>query len=120
MPHIQGLSIGLHRVFYMIRPLLACEWIEKHGSMPPTEFQQLLDADFLPLPLLNEVTEIMQRKAVTIMGNRESVQLSKDLLYWLTESFQRHQGSLRATPASSAATPLEPLNELFRLSIGTP
>ncbi|MDR0327112.1 MAG: nucleotidyltransferase domain-containing protein [Planctomycetaceae bacterium] len=115
--HVQGLSIGIHRVFYIIRPLLACEWIEKHGSMPPTEFQKLLDADFLPLPLMNEVTEIMQRKAVTIIGSRESVQLSKDLLYWATESFQQHQETLRLLPASPAVVSLEPLNDLFRVSI---
>jgi len=117
MPQIQGLSVGLHRVFYIIRPLLACEWVEKQDSMPPTEFQHLLDADFLPLSLMNEVTEIMQRKAVTIMGDRESLQLSKDLLHWLTESLQRHQENVRLLPAGSTATSLEPLNELFRASI---
>ena len=117
MPQVQGLSIGLHRVFYMIRPLLACEWIESRTAMPPTEFQKLLDADLLPLPILNEVTEIMQRKAVTVMGDRESLQLSKELLYWLTESLKRHQETLQLLPATSAAVSLEPLNELFRASI---
>lgn len=117
MPQVQGLSIGLHRVFYIIRPLLACEWIEKYASMPPTEFQKLLDADVLPLPLLNEVIEIMQRKVVTVMGNRESLLLSKDLLYWMTESLKRHQETLQLL-SPSPPTSLEPLNELFRVSIG--
>ena len=118
MPQIQGLTIGLHRVFYIIRPLMACEWIESHAAMPPTEFQKLLHADLLPLPLLNEVTEIMQRKALTVMGDRESLQLSKDLLFWLTESLRRHQESLQLLPASPLTVSLEPLNELFRASIG--
>jgi predicted nucleotidyltransferase len=118
MPQVQGLSIGLHRVFYIIRPLLACEWITRNDSMPPTEFQKLLDADFLPLPLLNEVTEIVQRKLVMVMGDRESLQLSKELLYWLTESLRRHQETLQLLPPSQAAVSLEPLNELFRASIG--
>jgi predicted nucleotidyltransferase len=117
MPQIQGLAIGLHRVFYIIRPLLACEWIADQSSMPPTEFQKLLDADYLTLPLLNEVTEIMQRKAIAVMVDRESLQLSKDLLYWMTESLNRHQESLRLLPPSPVAVPLEPLNELFRTSI---
>ena len=117
VPQIHGLTIGLHRVFYIIRPLLACEWIESHSSMPPTEFQQLLDADFLPLPLLNEVNEIMQRKLVTVTVDKESLQLSKDLLYWITESLKRHQESLRLLPSGSPVVPLEPLNELFRSSI---
>jgi len=114
MTQVQGLSIGLHRVFYVIRPLLACEWIERHGSMPPTECQKLLDADFLPLPLLNEVTEIMQRKLITVTVDRVSLQLSKDLLYWMTESLGRHQEALRLLPAGQSAVSFEPLNELFR------
>jgi len=117
MPHIQGLSIGLHRVFHIIRPLLACEWIEHHGSMPPVEFQKLLEADFLPLPLTNEVSEMVHRKLVAVTGDRELRQLSKDLLYWMTGSLKRHQESLQFLPASAAVS-LEPLNELFRASIG--
>jgi len=120
MAQVQGLSIGLHRVFYVIRPLLACEWIERRSSMPPTEFQKLLDADFLPLPLMNEVTEIMRRKLVTVTVDRESLQLSKDLLYWMTESLKRHQESLRLLPAGPATVSFEPLNELFRAYITEP
>jgi len=118
MPQIRGLSIGLHRVFYIIRPLLACQWIVTHDSMPPTEFSKLLEADFLPLPLLHEVTEIMQRKLAMVMGERESLQLSKELLYWLTESLGQHQETLQLLPPSSMAVSLEPLNELFRASVG--
>jgi len=117
MPQIQVLTIGLHRVFYIIRPLLACEWIEKEDSMPPTEFQHLLDADFLPLPLLNEITEITHRKAATGLEDRISLRLSKDLLFWITESLTRHQEAIQLSSAGPTATSLEPLSELFRESI---
>jgi len=120
MSQVQGLAIGLHRIFYIIRPLLACEWIETHGSMPPTEFQKLRDADFLPLPLMNEVTEIMQRKLITVTVDRVSLQLSKDLLYWMSESLGRHQEALRLSSVSQPAVSFEPLNELFRLYIKEP
>jgi len=118
VPQIQGLSIGLHRIFYIIRPLLACEWIVQHDSMPPTEFQKLLEGDFLPLPLMNEVMEIMQRKLITVMGDRESLHLSKDLLYWLTDSLRQHQETLQLLPTTAITVPLESLNDLFRSSIG--
>jgi len=118
IPQVQGVRIVLHRVFYIIRPLLACEWIEKYVSMPPTEFQKLLDADLLTLPLLNEITDIMQQKVTTVMGDRKSLQLSKELLYWMTESLARHQETLQFLPPSPMTTSFEPLNELFRSSIG--
>jgi len=117
MSQVQGLSVGLHRVFYVIRPLLACEWIDKCDSMPPTEVQKLLDADFLPLTLVNEVSEIMRRKLVTVTVDRVSLELSKDLLYWMTESLARHQETLRLLPAGPTAVSFEPLNELFRAYI---
>ena len=119
MAQVQGLAIGLHRVFYIIRPLLACEWIAKHNTMPPPEFQKLLDADFLPLPLRNEVTEVMRRKLVTVTVDRETLQLSKDLLYWMEESLKRHRETLRLLPASPTTVSFEPLNELFRSYIKT-
>jgi predicted nucleotidyltransferase len=112
---VKGLSVGLHRFFYIVRPLLACEWIEAHDSMPPTEFQKLLEEDFLPLPSMNEVTDMMQRKAVAV--ERETVMLSKTLLYWLTESLKKHQESLQILPSVNSTVSLEPLNELFRNSI---
>jgi len=117
MPQIQVLSVGLHRVFNIIRPLLACEWIQKNDSMPPTEFQQLLDADVLPLALLNEVTEIVHRKAAALLEDRPTMQLSKDLLYWMTESLSRHQDAIQHLPSGSTSLPLEPLNELFRTCV---
>ena len=117
IPQIQGLSIGLHRVFYIIRPLLACEWIERCESMPPVEFQKLLDADFLSLPILNEVTGIMQHKMATATVDRKTVQLSKELLYWMTETLRRHQEALQLFSMSSPLSSLEPLNELFQSNI---
>ena len=113
---MQRLSIGLHRIFYAIRPLLACQWIENYGSMPPTEFQKLLDADLLPLPLLNEVTDILQRKLVTVTVDKVILQLSKELLYWITESLVQHRETLQLVPSATQVS-LEPLNTLFRASI---
>jgi predicted nucleotidyltransferase len=120
MSQIQGLSIGLHRVFYIIRPLLACEWIERDGSMPPTEFQKLCDADLLPLLLVNEVMDIVKRKVVTVTVDKTPLLLSKELLFWMTEALKRHQETLRLSPASPATVSFEPLNELFRAYITEP
>ena len=117
MTQVQGLAAGLHRIFYIIRPLLACEWINRREAMPPTEFQKLLDADFLPLPILEEVTQIVQRKLVTVTVDRVSLPLSKELLYWMKESLARHLETLRLSSAAPAVVSFEPLNELFRAYI---
>jgi predicted nucleotidyltransferase len=108
---MQGLSIGINRFFYVIRPLLACEWIDACGTMPPTEFQKLLDADFLPLSLTNEVLDGIQRKAVSL--DREPMKLSKTLVFWMTETLEKYQERLRILPTNVEPISLEPLNELF-------
>lgn len=108
---MQGLTIGLNRFFYLLRPLLACCWIDAKDAMPPTEFDRLLDADFLTLAMRHEVVEIVHRKAETT--DREAIQLSKELLYWCTESLARFQDELRVLPNKETPPSLVPLNELF-------
>ncbi|MDR2754303.1 MAG: nucleotidyltransferase domain-containing protein [Planctomycetaceae bacterium] len=108
---MQGLSIGINRFFYVIRPLLACEWIEAYGTMPPTEFQKILETNFLPLALINEVIDKIQQKAVSV--DKEPIKLSKELVYWLTETMNRHQEILRLSSNVTESISLKPLNELF-------
>ncbi len=35
-------SVRLKKYFYALRPVLACEWIERFGEAPPMEFERLL------------------------------------------------------------------------------
>ncbi|MDR0611078.1 MAG: nucleotidyltransferase domain-containing protein [Planctomycetaceae bacterium] len=109
---MQGLSIGINRFFYVVRPLLACEWIEAHETMPPTEFQKILETDFLPLALTNEVIDKIQQKAVSV--DKEPIKLSKELVYWLTETMNRHRETLQLQQNVTKSTSLKPLNDLFR------
>ena len=39
--------IGIKKIFYVLRPLLACRWIESDGSQPPTEFSRLTAAPWV-------------------------------------------------------------------------
>ncbi|GLX65985.1 nucleotidyltransferase domain-containing protein [Paenibacillus glycanilyticus] len=45
--YLQGDSILVKKYFYVLRPLLACSWIEQYGMMPPVPFEQLLE-DAIP------------------------------------------------------------------------
>jgi predicted nucleotidyltransferase len=98
---MQGLSIGINHFFYVVRPLLACKWIDVCGTMPPTEFQKILEADFFPLVLTNEVIDKIQQKAVSI--DKEPIKLSKELVYWLTETMNQYQETLQLQHNKSRA-----------------
>lgn len=35
--------VKVKKYFYVLRPVLACEWIDEKGTFPPMEFQKLVD-----------------------------------------------------------------------------
>ncbi len=55
--------VRIKKFFYVLRPILACRWIEKFQTMPPMEFQKL--TGFLPSSdgtLAEEVRKLLARK----------------------------------------------------------
>ncbi|CAM3586451.1 nucleotidyltransferase domain-containing protein [Marinicrinis lubricantis] len=61
--YLQGEVVKIKKYFYVLRPLLACAWIEKHNSMSSMEFDALL-TDLIPAgsPLMAEIQELLTRK----------------------------------------------------------
>ncbi len=59
--YLHGDTVRLKKYFYVLRPVLACRWIERRGTMPPTEFAQLA-ADTLPVELQPVVQALLERK----------------------------------------------------------
>ncbi|MNB71992.1 putative nucleotidyltransferase [compost metagenome] len=45
--YLQGDQVKIKKYFYVLRPILACEWIEKYDAMPPIEFDRLVE-DLVP------------------------------------------------------------------------
>ncbi|MDO8945223.1 MAG: nucleotidyltransferase domain-containing protein, partial [Desulfobacterales bacterium] len=65
--YLKGDIVRLKKYLYVLRPLLACLWIERHGTMPPTEFRQALDDASLPPPARDAIDALLLRK----MGGTE-------------------------------------------------
>ncbi|MBI5883086.1 MAG: nucleotidyltransferase domain-containing protein [Elusimicrobia bacterium] len=59
--YLQGPRVRTKKYFYVLRPILACRWIEAHRSMPPMEFAKLVD-DRLPERLRPIVSDLLRRK----------------------------------------------------------
>lgn len=60
--YLQKDMVRTKKYFYVLRPLLACEWIEKEHAMPPTEFAPKLNL-FIPSGLLREtIDRLLERK----------------------------------------------------------
>ncbi|MGZ9587276.1 nucleotidyltransferase domain-containing protein [Paenibacillus marinisediminis] len=62
--YLQGERVRIKKYFYVLRPILACGWIEKYNSMPPTEFSQLVDALIPADSKLNEVIGLLLARKI--------------------------------------------------------
>jgi uncharacterized protein len=69
-----GTHIGIKKLFYVLRPLLACRWIESRRSQPPTRFADLVDAEFVTPGERDWIRDLLVRKA----DSREADAISLD------------------------------------------
>ncbi len=60
--YLQGDMVRLKKYFYVLRPVLACEWIHRRATMPPMEFHILLDEMMEDGMVKLEVQHLLKRK----------------------------------------------------------
>lgn len=61
--YLSGDNVWIKKYFYVLRPILACGWIERKGTMPPMEFDHLVTELIPPNSELNrEIRELLDRK----------------------------------------------------------
>lgn len=60
--YLQGDLVKIKKYFYVLRPILACGWIEKYGTMPPMEFEELVERMLPDSTLKQEVYTLLTRK----------------------------------------------------------
>jgi hypothetical protein len=61
--HLQAEMAPIKKLFYFLRPILACAWIAQTRTMPPTEFAQLLAAPWVDDILRQWITGLLESKA---------------------------------------------------------
>lgn len=62
--YLQGSEVKIKKYFYVLRPVLACKWIEKYKMVPPINFHELLQKMIPDSELKNEVEHLLKRKLV--------------------------------------------------------
>jgi hypothetical protein len=59
---LQKDSVKSKKYFYVLRPVLACDWIKERNSFPPMEFQDLVDSEVKDEKVKFEIAELLKRK----------------------------------------------------------
>lgn len=58
-------KVKMKKYFYVLRPIFACMWIEKHKTIPPMEFKKLFRAQKLHPKLTNLIQQLLDRKRLS-------------------------------------------------------
>jgi len=61
--YLTGELVPVKKYFYMLRPILACDWIAENGTMAPTEFDVLLNSQVSDSRVREEIDELLRRKS---------------------------------------------------------
>ena len=59
---LQRDSVKTKKYFYVLRPILACDWIRNTNEIPPMEFQRLVDSQITDGKVKFEIEELLSRK----------------------------------------------------------
>ena len=58
---LQAKEVKIKKYFYVLRPIMACMWIERNKEAPPMEFEKLLK-QIENKELLDKITELLHKK----------------------------------------------------------
>ncbi len=107
--YLRGDIVWLKKHFYVLRPLLACKWIETKEGPPPIEFNNLVSSVVTSELLRQDIAKLQQQK-------QQGQELDKGLRVPSISLFIQEE--LEKLMASDLKTgedlSYEPLNELFR------
>jgi predicted nucleotidyltransferase len=78
------------KYFYVLRPVLACEWIKNKNSFPPMEFQDLVDSQIADENLKNEISGLLKRKmAGEELKEEPKIEILNDFLEGKIEFYKK-------------------------------
>ena len=110
-PVFQSEPVGIKKLFYILRPLLAAQWIVQFQTMPPTEFSRLLDANLIVNDLRYKIDEILVQKETA--AEQDKIVVPATLADWIRSNCERLPKEAENFPRCEKPG-WEPLHEFFR------
>ena len=103
-------KMEIKKLFYVLRPLLACLWIAERKAMPPTEFFRLFESVELDFCIRNEIDLLLMQKHSA--KEKELTEIVPELATWAKQTFEHCDGLAKTFPTAEKPG-WEPLNHLF-------
>lgn len=112
--YLQRDLVRIKKYFYVLRPVLACQWIEQTDTMAPTEFQKLFETQIEDGELKIEIEKLLARKrSGDELGEEPKIQILNDFLEERIQYYSNYvkQFELKKQPDT------EKLNQFFRMTL---
>jgi hypothetical protein len=107
--YLKGDTVRLKKYFYVIRPILACEWIMDRQTPPPVLFDELaknyMDKDIAPI--VNELVEL--KKKTPELGEGKRIDILNE---YIDNKITYIEKQIKELPFGNKSS-WEELNELF-------
>lgn len=111
--YLKGEEVWIKKYFYILRPILACQWIEADLGAVPTEFDRLVDRMVESQPLKNAINTLLAQKRA---GDELSWGAKIPVIDDFIKSKMERLGSKKFEQGRPKPD-TEALNELFRSSL---
>ncbi|WP_342554520.1 nucleotidyltransferase domain-containing protein [Paenibacillus sp. FSL R7-0652] len=113
--YLQGEQVKIKKYFYVLRPLLACSWIERNETMPPMSFEELVEA-LIPsdTSLYTEIHELLRRKKA---GEEMDMEPQLPAIQAYIAAQIAHVEKIVAGIGGHDAVEFEVLNRIFRTAV---
>lgn len=106
--------VKIKKYFYVLRPVLACDWIESKKSFPPMEFERLVDSQVNDSGVRDEISKLLVRKmAGEEMTEEPRIDVLNEMLADKIRYFSDLVGELDTVDKPQTET----LDELFRVTL---
>ena len=109
--YLQGSEVRIKKYFYVLRPILACKWIEKYNMTPPISFHELLE-DVVPEGELKNAVELLLKRK--IKGDELDIEFRINVINDFLENEIEHLEEYAKSLRVQTKDPTKILDELFR------
>jgi predicted nucleotidyltransferase len=86
--YLQSDNVKIKKYFYVLRPILACLWIENFRESPPVEFEKLL-IQITDKDLLEEINELLAKKKSGVeLGEEPKINVINNFIENMLQHFE--------------------------------
>ncbi|OAB25588.1 hypothetical protein PMSD_27980 [Paenibacillus macquariensis subsp. defensor] len=109
--YLQGDQVKIKKYFYVLRPILACKWIEKYNTNPPILFDELVSDLVMDVHLKREIDDLILRKKA---GEELNLQNRVDVINDYIEKEIEHLTAFANSHIVELKDPTDILDQLYR------